>query len=331
MFRKKNGGKVKLLVGILCAMMILTSLFVVPLAPVQADTSLGTVTISVDNKVIESGKTVIVGVYAKNIPAPGLAGYDMSLTYDPTVLDVLDVYSTGGFAQPTANFSKAGIVNVTAAQTAGVSGNVKLFNMTVMAKGAMGTSSLLNLTVKNLVDPVSLTDIPYVVTNGSITVGQAVGGPKVIGYKTSGKTSVSIFFDRNILGAAGQQNALTVTDESSVPQTYPVSATALGATNELVLTVADFTGAVGGLHVAYDGTQGSLTDESGNKCGSFSPTLTFYTGPRVIHINNLDTKTLELTYDQLLDMATAGSTLGWSVVDANNTSYAVQGISLRSV
>lgn len=86
-------------------------------------------------------------------------------------------------------------------------------------------------------------------------------------------THIKITFDAPITGAADQETYFTVQDSESTP--FAVSATAAGSNSDkLVLTVADFTAAVGDLTVAYDGLGALSSDPASNPVLAFSKSFT---------------------------------------------------------
>lgn len=94
----------------------------------------------------------------KNVTADsGLGGYDLRITFNPAVITVVEV--TGG-AAPFTSISASNINNTTGqvtfngyqVQNPGPKGDVTIAYLSVSARGAIGASTALTLTVNSLVD-----------------------------------------------------------------------------------------------------------------------------------------------------------------------------------
>ena len=147
--------------------------------PVQAVSS---AVISIDKTSVTPGGTTVVTVKVQGIQAPGLAGYDFKITYDPAVVNLVGLSRTSDFPAPTAGFAAPqpnpskvpGEILVNAAQTSGTTGDIELFNLTFQALSTTDQVSPLTLTVNDEgFAYADLSDIPYTINNGSITIGSA--------------------------------------------------------------------------------------------------------------------------------------------------------------
>jgi|GEM_PF-3082372 len=135
--------------------------------------------ISIDNTTVEIGGTTVVTVRVNGLLEPGLAGYDFTVYYDPTVVALIGLTGTSEypdpypeFVAPETNPSKySGIISVTSAQPTGTIGNIDLFKLTFQGLSTTAQPSPITLTVNDegFSDPV-LGDIPYTIHAGSIMV-----------------------------------------------------------------------------------------------------------------------------------------------------------------
>lgn len=120
---------------------------------------------------IGPGETGVVAITGHNIPSPGLAGYQLSIQYDPLKLEVLGLEKTASdaFAMQIPNNDTPGAVSLAAIQTTGVTGDVTLARLRFKAKALAVGSADLKLTIKELV----LTDLKVLqaqAVNGQITI-----------------------------------------------------------------------------------------------------------------------------------------------------------------
>lgn len=137
--------------------------------PVFADPNPPTV-IMIENKSIDPGEVVTLGVYANNVTR--LVGYHISITYEQEVINVIS-----SSPENTTNYSDPGHVYATGLRDVqdGVTGNIKLFELTIEAKGSSGSTSPLTIEVIELDGLLNYPDIesvsiPHTIQNGSITI-----------------------------------------------------------------------------------------------------------------------------------------------------------------
>jgi len=116
--------------------------------------------------------TVTVPIYIKNITNIGSG--TISVNYNPDVVHVTKVESgteNALIVQAWSADNEIGTVKVVAWNViAPVSGEVIFANLTFKAVGMGGSSSPLNLTVRDLTDYETYEMIPYTLSNGSIRV-----------------------------------------------------------------------------------------------------------------------------------------------------------------
>ena len=168
----KGGHSYKLLSRILSvsiSLLLISSIFS-QAVPVKANVS--TAVIKVDNIIAQTGDTVDVGVSVQGFSGMNLAGYDFKITYDPSFLQVLDIKGPSDFDLPYFNITTPGVISAVSVQLSGegMSGDLKLFNITVKVLGQVGQSPLtLNVTDFANAD---LNNIPFTVSNGSVSLQQ---------------------------------------------------------------------------------------------------------------------------------------------------------------
>lgn len=102
---------------------------------------------------IASGETGVVTITAQNIPDPGLAGYQLTVQYDPEKIEVLGLQKTASdaFAMQIPNYDIPGTVRLAAVQTNGVKGDFTIARILIKAKSSASGSADLNLTINQLV------------------------------------------------------------------------------------------------------------------------------------------------------------------------------------
>lgn len=137
---------------------------------VLANDNSPTAVIMAENKSVDPQGQITIGVYANNVTR--LVGYNINITYDQAVINVISTSP-----KESTNYSIPGQVHATGYQDIqeGVTGNIKLFDLTIEAKGSSGTSSPLTIDVIELdgllnypnIDP---QDIPCTIQNGSVTI-----------------------------------------------------------------------------------------------------------------------------------------------------------------
>jgi len=110
-------------------------------------------TIKIGSCQIAPGETGIAAITGQNIPGPGLAGYRISIQYDPLKLEVigLEKSASDSFSMLIPNYDLPGTVTLTAVQTMGVKGDITLARLCFKAKALAVGSTNLSLTIKELV------------------------------------------------------------------------------------------------------------------------------------------------------------------------------------
>jgi len=128
-----------------------------------------------DSSIVNAGSgsvapsgSIVIPVSALNVPPLGLGAANVRVQYDSAVLDAVSCTVPGsGFCNPDFN-SNTVAFNFT--NLTGVSGDFVLAEITFQAIGQSGSSSALNPTVTNFVDP-SGNALPTTVEGGTVTVG----------------------------------------------------------------------------------------------------------------------------------------------------------------
>ena len=114
------------------------------------------------------GETVTMPISIDNVTDYGTG--TISVTYDPSVVHVTDVASGPASMVVAWNpDNTTGIVNISAWNTGGVSGDIVFANVTFHAVGSAGSSTPLNISVTTLKD-ISPQDITAIIKNGSFTI-----------------------------------------------------------------------------------------------------------------------------------------------------------------
>jgi len=128
-------------------------------------------TLTIGSCQIGPGETGVIPITAQNIPSPGIAGYRLSIQYDPLKLEVLGLEKTAtdAFAMQIPNYDTPGTVTLAAIQTAGVEGDLTLARLRIKAKDLAVGSADLKLTIRELV----LSDL-------KVLSAQAINGQVVI-------------------------------------------------------------------------------------------------------------------------------------------------------
>ncbi|KJS64405.1 MAG: hypothetical protein JL50_19480 [Peptococcaceae bacterium BICA1-7] len=113
------------------------------------------------NITLNANSNAVVGVYANNIPMPGLAGYDFDINYDPSKIQILGITRSSSFLPPTPEFGVSdpnpspdlGKLTVVSASSSGKEGDFKLFNVKIKALETLTNVCPLTITVKDFCDP----------------------------------------------------------------------------------------------------------------------------------------------------------------------------------
>lgn len=142
------------------------------------------VTVSVSDSSIGAGGTADIPVTISG--ADNMAGMDLTVTYDPGVLEFTGVkqgdLTKNGLVE--ANEVLPGTVNIGFVNPAGISGDGTLYTLGFTAVGEKGASSPVTLVNRGAFNLDRL-DVPLAVTGGTVTVGDkamaAIGTEVVLG------------------------------------------------------------------------------------------------------------------------------------------------------
>ncbi len=110
---------------------------------------------------LDTNSCAVVGVYADNIPSPGLAGYNLDINYDPSQIQIMSITRSASFSPPTPEFGVndlnpspvPGKVTVVYASSSGTQGNIKLFNIKVKAVRTITDASPFTISVTDFCGP----------------------------------------------------------------------------------------------------------------------------------------------------------------------------------
>ncbi|WP_291350167.1 cell wall-binding repeat-containing protein [Desulfosporosinus sp.] len=126
--------------------------------------------VKIESCQIAPGETVVVAIKGQNIPSPGIAGYQISIQYDPLKLEVsLEKTSADSFKMLFPNTTISGNIGLSAVQTTGVDGDITLASLRVKARDIASGSSELKLTVKDVVLE-DLKSLDVQVANGQVDI-----------------------------------------------------------------------------------------------------------------------------------------------------------------
>jgi len=132
--------------------------------------------LKVEDGSASTGETTKVNITAMDVT--DLANFDITVEYDPSVVNVTGVSVNPSFGASVCNLEHAseGWVRIASLNTdEGQNGNVWLATLTLKALGNSGDKSYLNLTVNAILDSYEV-DIPFTVQNGTFTVGLPMNG-----------------------------------------------------------------------------------------------------------------------------------------------------------
>ena len=131
-----------------------------------------TAEVTVESKTVSPGGTTTIAISVKNVPEPGLADIQGSLSFDPAVVQVNKVTGLNDYEVFAADIDNdAGEVQFVVAQVTGrhiEAGSFLQFE--VKALGVSGESSPLMLTLDVFRDADGH-DIDYSITNGTLSIG----------------------------------------------------------------------------------------------------------------------------------------------------------------
>lgn len=151
--------------------LLLALALVAGLAVTQASaTATATVNVSIGDLTSPLGATVTAPILIANVDNYGTG--TINLEYNPSVVHVTDVTSgpQSTLAAPPNIDNTSGIVNISALNLAGISGDVIFANVTFKAVGSAGSSTSLNLRVITLYKLPDYLDIPVIIKNGSFSI-----------------------------------------------------------------------------------------------------------------------------------------------------------------
>lgn len=132
--------------------------------------------VKVESKELSKGSTANIAVRVENIPSNGgLGAYDIKITFNPSVIQVLDV--VGG----SSPFNKITAKNINNAEgwarfnhfitaTQGPTGSITIAYLKIKTIGEPGTSTNLGIKVISLVDAKTGDEIPRTTSPGKITI-----------------------------------------------------------------------------------------------------------------------------------------------------------------
>jgi len=205
--------------------------------PVQAATN---AVISIDSTSVAPGGTTVVTVKAQEVPAPGLAGYDLKIHYDPAVVKLVALSGTSDFPAPYTNFGAPtgsaqvpGDILVVAAKLDGLgtTGDIKLFTLTFQALSTTAQVSPLTLTVTDFAGADLLDILPDTyTTSSSITITSIVTNPVTDFGKTTLESTAANFAWTPAVGATAlwiqQSTDIGANWVDSVTDVMPLSSSA---------------------------------------------------------------------------------------------------------
>lgn len=147
--------------------------------------------------------------------------------------------------------------------------------------------------------------------------------PQLASATKDSDTQITVTFTENVQTNGGNPTDFTVVDGTA--NNYPVSAQADGTPDdmEIILTVADLSGATGDLEVSYTNNNNEIFDAAtGNARTSITPVIINITPPVMLSgIRNSNTE-LTITFDE--DIITQeGNPTDFTVRDEQNNAYAV--------
>jgi|GEM_PF-2175042 len=110
-------------------------------------------TLKVGSCEIAPGEIGVVAVTGQNIPAPGLAGYQLIVQYDQLKLEVLGMEKSAAdaFSMQISKYDTPGTLRLSAIQATGVEGDITLARIRIKAKSSAVGSADLKLTIQELV------------------------------------------------------------------------------------------------------------------------------------------------------------------------------------
>jgi hypothetical protein len=160
--------------GALSTALLLVLATVAGFSPLAVAATCSGAVVAVGSAEIAPGVSGGVPITVSQLPSacPSLAGWQISIGYNPAVLSVTGVTGSSQWSSVTANTGTAGTVLLTASQQAGVTGTQVLGTLEFKAVGSAGSSSALTPSAVTLTDP-QLEAIGASTSPGSV---QIVGG-----------------------------------------------------------------------------------------------------------------------------------------------------------
>ena len=169
----RHGRRLRVL-GALSTALLLVLATVAGFSPLAVAATCSGAVVAVGSAEIAPGVSGGVPITVSQLPSacPSLAGWQISIGYNPAVLSVTGVTGSSQWSSVTANTGTAGTVLLTASQQAGVTGTQVLGTLEFKAVGSAGSSSALTPSAVTLTDP-QLEAIGASTSPGSV---QIVGG-----------------------------------------------------------------------------------------------------------------------------------------------------------
>lgn len=116
---------------------------------------------------MDPGASQTVALTVQNVPEPGVAGFDIVLTYNAAVVSISLGKGSEDLGKPVVNAGN-GALHLAAAQATGKTGNLTLADLIVQAVGQAGQTSPIFMTAR-LVGQ-DLKEIPVTLQNGSVSI-----------------------------------------------------------------------------------------------------------------------------------------------------------------
>ncbi len=162
---------------------------------------------------IAPGETAAIAITARNIPSPGLVGFDISIQYNPLKLEVIGLEkktASDPFPLQVYNITSPGIVKLVAAQIPGVEGDITLARLLIKAKALATGSTDLKLLSKELKladTGTGYSDLTVQVINGQIEITSKPGIPLP-------RIPSMIFESTRVYGNTAEQTAVKIADKT---------------------------------------------------------------------------------------------------------------------
>ena len=139
-----------------------------PALPAMAAGCTG-VGVGVASASVPAGGSANLAITASGVPTPGVAGFQLTISYDASVVTVTSARAGGDFPDTVANTSQAGTVVLVGASAQGFAGSPVLAVLNVQGGTAAGSIAYLTVTSSDLVDS-NLNAIASCGQGGTLTV-----------------------------------------------------------------------------------------------------------------------------------------------------------------